>query len=118
MNEVGAGAVGADEDHALGGADQQLLFQLPVVVRLQFASADLGDEVGIPQLVLEQDGLGHVHAVHARQQGALACGDRVQLLADHLLDDQPGGSFSGVTAVEQRLLVLADLGGQAGLLLL
>ncbi|MCY1448365.1 hypothetical protein D9M71_650270 [compost metagenome] len=48
LHQVVLGAVGADEDGALGAGDQQLLFQLPVVMRLQLAGAYLRGQTFVP----------------------------------------------------------------------
>ncbi|MCY1377926.1 hypothetical protein D9M69_655240 [compost metagenome] len=53
LHQVVFGSVGADEDRTLSSGHQQLLFQLPVVMRLQIARADLADQALVPELVLE-----------------------------------------------------------------
>ncbi|MNP49859.1 hypothetical protein D3C76_1440740 [compost metagenome] len=84
---------------------------------LQFAGAHLVGQAFVPQLVLEQHGAEHVHAVHAGEQIALSGHHREQVFAQLRLDDGAGQGLGFVASVEQALLGRADLRRDAGLLL-
>ncbi|MNN56641.1 hypothetical protein D3C81_1715850 [compost metagenome] len=86
-------------------------------MRLQIARAHLLGQAFVPQLVLEHHGAEHVYAVDAGQQVSFGGDNREQVFVDLGLNDRAGQGLGLVAAVEQALLRLAHLFGQAGVLL-
>ncbi|EXL31152.1 hypothetical protein PssB301D_02445 [Pseudomonas syringae pv. syringae str. B301D-R] len=103
-DEVVFGPVRANENHFLGTGHQQLLLQLPVVMRIQITCAHVGGELLVPHFVLENDLAHHCAAVEGGQQVAFGAHNREQVFADSTFKNRTGQRFGFVTLVEQVLL--------------
>ena len=114
-------AVACREQRARRAADQKLVLQLQVVVRIQVARLHLLHQLLVQQLVFPDHFVHQVDAVKAGQQRQaidFARGDDgVKLRACNAFGDGAGERFGFVASIEQALLCWVDFFRQAGGLL-